>query len=65
MDAIVCGGHKWLNAPVGRGFLYVAPRLRDRLRPAHWGYLNIAEPEQGWAEYVATPAIPAVREYDF
>src|SRR5262249_34682814 len=27
VDIVVTGGHKWLNAPVGRGFLYVSPRL--------------------------------------
>ena len=64
IDFLVCGGHKWLNAPVGRGFLYVNPKL-DRLRPPTWGYLGIAEPPQGWAEYFATPNIPAVRSYDF
>jgi cysteine desulfurase / selenocysteine lyase len=65
VDFLVCGGHKWLNAPVGRGFLYVNPRLVDRLRPSAWGYLNILDPPQGWAEYFATPDIPAVRSYDF
>jgi selenocysteine lyase/cysteine desulfurase len=65
VDFLVCGGHKWLNAPTGRGFLYVHPRLADRLRPPAWGYLNIAEPPQGWAGYFATPDIPAVRDYDF
>lgn len=65
VDFLVCGGHKWLNAPAGRGFLYVNPRQRERLTPPAWGYLNIAEPPQGWAEYFATPDIPAVRDYDF
>src|SRR5262249_4320924 len=50
VDILVSGGHKWLNAPVGRGFLYVHPRFRERLSPAAWGYLNIAEPPEGWAE---------------
>jgi cysteine desulfurase/selenocysteine lyase len=65
VDFLVCGGHKWLNAPVGRGFLYVHPRLAGRLRPSAWGYLNILDPPQGWADYFATPDIPAVRNYDF
>jgi selenocysteine lyase/cysteine desulfurase len=65
VDFLVCGGHKWLNAPVGRGFLYVHPRQVERVRPPAWGYLNIAEPPEGWAEYFATPTIPAVRAYDF
>src|SRR5262249_21759101 len=65
VDFLVTGGHKWLNAPVGRGFLYVSPRQRARLRPGAWGYLNVAEPPEGWAAYFATPTIPAVRDYDF
>jgi selenocysteine lyase/cysteine desulfurase len=65
VDLLVCGGHKWLNAPVGRGFLYVNPRVVGRLRPPAWGYLNIKTPPEGWAEYFATPTIPAVRSYDF
>jgi selenocysteine lyase/cysteine desulfurase len=65
VDFLVSGGHKWLNAPVGRGFLYIEPGRRARLRPPAWGYLNIAPPPEGWAEYFATPTIPAVRAYDF
>jgi selenocysteine lyase/cysteine desulfurase len=65
VDFLVCGGHKWLNAPVGRGFLYVHPRQVERLVPPAWGYLNIAEPPEGWAGYFATPDIPAVRFYEF
>jgi selenocysteine lyase/cysteine desulfurase len=65
VDFLVCGGHKWLNAPAGRGFLYVHHRQVERLPPPAWGYLNIAEPAGGWAEYFATPTIPAVRDYDF
>ena len=65
VDFVVAGGHKWLNAPAGRGFLYVHPRMVERLTPPAWGYLNIAEPPEGWADYFATPTIPAVRGYDF
>jgi selenocysteine lyase/cysteine desulfurase len=65
VDFLVCGGHKWLNAPAGRGFLYVHPRQVERLTPPAWGYLNVCEPSQGWAEYFATPDIPAVRPYEF
>jgi selenocysteine lyase/cysteine desulfurase len=65
VDFLVTGGHKWLNAPVGRGFLYVHPRHEERVPPAAWGYLNIEEPPEGWADYFATPSIPAVRAYSF
>lgn len=65
VDFLVCGGHKWLNAPAGRGFLYVHPRQVERLPPPAWGYLNVEEPAGGWAAYFATPTIPAVRDYAF
>jgi cysteine desulfurase/selenocysteine lyase len=65
VDFLVCGGHKWLNAPAGRGFLYVSPDARQRFAPVNWGYLNVNEPPVGWANYFATPEIPAVRDYDF
>lgn len=65
VDFLVTGGHKWLNAPVGRGFLYIHPRQVERLRPEHWGYLNIAEPEEGWAEFFGNPKLPPVNTYRF
>jgi len=65
IDFLVCGGHKWLNAPVGRGFLYVHPDRVVDTRPLAWGYLNVEQPPEGWAEYFATPTIPAVRDYAF
>jgi cysteine desulfurase/selenocysteine lyase len=65
VDFVVNGGHKWLNAPAGRGFLYVNPNALDRLRPPPRGYLNIEPPAGGWADYFATPSIPAVRDYTF
>jgi selenocysteine lyase/cysteine desulfurase len=65
VDFVVCGGHKWLNAPAGRGFLYVHPRHIANLTPPAWGYLNVEAPPEGWAEYFATPSIPAVRSYQF
>jgi selenocysteine lyase/cysteine desulfurase len=66
VDFLVCGGHKWLNAPAGRGFLYMSPDWEEfppgsRAR----GYLHIEQPAEGWAEYFATPGIPVVRDYDF
>ncbi|MBM4070467.1 MAG: aminotransferase class V-fold PLP-dependent enzyme [Planctomycetes bacterium] len=65
VDLLVTGGHKWLNAPAGRGFMYVHPRVQERLASPAWGYLNIREPAQGWASYFGDPSIPAVRAYDF
>lgn len=65
VDCLITGGHKWLNAPAGRGFMYVHPRLQERLASPAWGYLNIREPSQGWANYFGDPSIPAVRPYEF
>ena len=66
VDFLVCGGHKWLNAPAGRGFLYAAPRWQQATGSrCPRGYLHIRQPAEGWADYFATPTIPAVRDYDF
>lgn len=66
IDFLVCGGHKWLNAPAGRGFVYVHPTWQERARGlCPRGYLHIEQPSEGWAEYFATPTIPAIRAYDF
>ncbi|MGN9813022.1 aminotransferase class V-fold PLP-dependent enzyme [Micromonospora sp. BQ11] len=37
-DVVVVGAYKWLMAPRGASFAYLAPALRDRLRPdaANW-----------------------------
>lgn len=56
-DIVVCGGHKWLNAPFGAGFMYVRSSSRDRLRPPVAGYLAVQPPPGGWAEYFRTPDI--------
>jgi isopenicillin-N epimerase len=67
--------HKWLCAPKGAGFLYVAPHLQDTVDGAitSWGYEEPATfisrtQRQGTrdsAAYLAVPdAIAFVREYD-
>ncbi|MGH3765749.1 MAG: aminotransferase class V-fold PLP-dependent enzyme [Pseudonocardiaceae bacterium] len=38
VDALACGGYKWLMAPRGSAFLAVSDRLADRLRPLHAGW---------------------------
>lgn len=37
-------GQKWLCGPEGTGVLYVAPALRERLRPPAPGYRNLEDP---------------------
>jgi selenocysteine lyase/cysteine desulfurase len=65
IDVLVTGGHKWLNAPFGAGFMYINPEARDRLRPSVAGYLSVTPPEGGWAEYFRTPAISPLQPVTF
>jgi len=37
-DVLVCAAYKWLMAPRGAGFCYLAPELRDRVRPLQAGW---------------------------
>jgi selenocysteine lyase/cysteine desulfurase len=57
VDALVAGGHKWLNAPFGCGVLYLAPPLVAGLEAPSLGYLAVTEPPGGWSEYFRTPSI--------
>lgn len=65
VDAIACGGHKWLNAPYGCGFLYVNKKRLSAIEPAARGYLTLEDPEGGWGKYFATPDITPFREYGY
>ena len=65
VDALACGGHKWLMSPFGCGFLYLSKEFRARLNPPLAGYLSIAEPAGGWDTYFETPSITPVRDYEF
>jgi len=65
VDFLACGGHKWLNAPFGAGFLYIKRESLPRLRPPLAGYLSVQEPEGGWEEYFQTPSITPVQDYRF
>lgn len=65
VDILACGGHKWLNAPFGQGFLYVRREAMQRLAPPLAGYLSVEPPEGGWGAYFQTPSITPVRDYKF
>ncbi|HEY7616720.1 MAG TPA: aminotransferase class V-fold PLP-dependent enzyme [Terriglobales bacterium] len=65
VDILACGGHKWLNAPFGCGFLYVSRDALPRLRPPLAGYLSVQDPPGGWGEYFQTPGITPVCDYRF
>ncbi len=65
VDFLACGGHKWLNAPFGAGFLYIRRGAMEKLRPPLAGYLSLETPEGGWGNYFQTPSITPVRDYRF
>jgi kynureninase len=71
VDFATGGSVKWLCGGPGAGYLYVAPRLRDRLEPMVTGWMAHERPfafETGPIEYAAdasrflhgSPAIPAL-----
>ena len=65
IDFLACGGHKWLNAPFGAGFLYIRREALPKLQPSLAGYLSVEPPKGGWGEYFQTPSITPVAEYRF
>jgi cysteine desulfurase/selenocysteine lyase len=65
VDFLACGGHKWLNAPFGCGFLYIRRERLAELRRPLTGYLNVETPDGGWGKYFQTPSIGPVRDYEF
>jgi cysteine desulfurase/selenocysteine lyase len=65
IDILVCGGHKWLNAPFGCGFMYLSRQAMPRLKPPLAGYLDLKVPPGGWGNYFHNPLMTPVRDYDF
>ncbi|HVN08001.1 MAG TPA: aminotransferase class V-fold PLP-dependent enzyme [Patescibacteria group bacterium] len=65
VDMLACGGHKWLNAPFGCGFLYIRRDGMPELRPPLAGYLSVETPAGGWGNYFQTPSIQPVCSYRF
>jgi selenocysteine lyase/cysteine desulfurase len=65
VDIVACGGHKWLNAPFGNGFLYIRREVLPRLRAPLAGYMSLEAPEGGWETYFQTPSITPFRDYRF
>jgi selenocysteine lyase/cysteine desulfurase len=64
VDILACGGHKWLNAPFGCGFVYLRRERMPELRPPLAGYMDIDMPSS-WSEYFQTPSISPVGEFKF
>ena len=46
--------HKWVSAPIGAGFLFVAPKWQERIKPPmlSWGRLNPEKADGWWEEFV-------------
>ncbi len=58
IDALANGGHKWLMAPAGIGFVYFAPDVMKSLTPSRTGWLSVRDPwnfQTDQAEYFEGP----------
>jgi selenocysteine lyase/cysteine desulfurase len=51
-DAVACAGYKWLLSPRGTAYLYIAPRLLERVRPLHAGWFSADDP---YSSYYGLP----------
>lgn len=47
VDALSCGGHKWLLAPQGTGLFYCSSRVLEELRHPMPGWMSVV----GWTNY--------------
>ncbi|TDB99706.1 aminotransferase class V-fold PLP-dependent enzyme [Micromonospora fluostatini] len=47
-DAVAVGGYKWLMAPRGLSYGYLAPHLRDRMRPDAAGWYAGQDPHSAY-----------------
>lgn len=54
-DIIICGGHKWLNAPFGAGFLYVRRKIWDHLKAPVAGYMSMNPLQGDWGQMFESP----------
>lgn len=54
-DIIICGGHKWLNAPFGAGFLYIRREVWGRLRVPIAGYMSMSPQQGDWGQFFQSP----------
>lgn len=65
VDILACGGHKWLNAPFGCGFLYINREKLGQLRLPMTGYLSAKDPPGGWGNYFQDPTTTPLKDYEF
>ena len=64
VDCVAAGGHKWLGAPYGSGFLYVREEVLEQLQPELVGYLALRPPSAGWDSLLADRANPEAERYE-
>lgn len=65
LDAVAVGGHKWLCAPFGMGFLYTSRGLLEKLRPPMRAFMTASPPEGGWSRYLESERRHPGDELDF
>ncbi len=66
VDFLACGGHKWLNAPFGAGFLYIRNEILNELNAQLYGYAALEVPAGGWESYLESPSTSHIWEkYQF
>lgn len=62
IDALAVGGHKWICGSEGAGFLYLAPRLLERLQPFNVSWHSVAEDlSVAGAEIATESGVPALK----
>ena len=64
VDVLIASGHKWMGSPFGTGLLYLAPRIRGRLRLPVAGFFAARPPGPTWGEVFAGPQTTPVLDLD-
>jgi cysteine desulfurase/selenocysteine lyase len=57
IDFFVSAGHKWMLAPQGTGFIYVSPRVWEKIRRRSFGWLGY-----DWGDFIDFDIEPGLRE---
>ena len=62
IDFLATGGHKWLQSPLGSGFLYLSKAIQDQIHQTHLGYMSLEHPEK-FSDF-EQPLSEAARRYE-
>jgi cysteine desulfurase/selenocysteine lyase len=57
IDFFVSAGHKWMLAPQGSGFIYVSPRVWEKIQRRSFGWLGY-----DWGDFLDFDIEPGLRE---